>query len=249
MSPTPQTSLLINTLKRALKTHGVTYAHVADALDLSEASVKRLFSEESFSLQRLETVSNLAGLSLTELSQMVEDGAGEIRQLSAAQEQALADEPRLLLVFYLLLNRYTLADIITDYDLEELDCIRLMTRLDRMGLIELQPGNRARLLTSRFLTWRENGPIRAFFDQHVRGEFFDSAFDTPPESLQFVSGMLSQASLRVMERKLNTLAKEFNELARLDSGLPLDERHGCSVMLAQRVWAFSMFSRYARKQG
>ncbi|RFA24709.1 hypothetical protein CAI21_20700 [Alkalilimnicola ehrlichii] len=246
MPRTPQTSLLIKALKRSLKAHGITYVQVAAALDLSEASVKRLFSEESFSLQRLEQVCALVDLSLTELARSVEDGIDEIRELDPAQEQALSEEPRLLLVFYLLLNGYTVDDIIREYQIEELESIKILAQLDRMGLIELQPGNRVRLLTSRFLTWRDDGPIRRFFDERVREEFFESRFDQPAETLKFISGMLSRPSLRLMERKLSLLAQEFNELARLDSTLPLSERHGCSVMLAQRVWAFSMFSRYAR---
>ena len=55
-----QVSSLIETLKKQLKAHGKTYADVAAALDLSEASVKRLFAEESFTLQRLSLVCNLS---------------------------------------------------------------------------------------------------------------------------------------------------------------------------------------------
>ena len=49
-----QTTALINTLKRTLKAHGKTYVDVGHALGLSEASVKRLFSREDFSLERLD---------------------------------------------------------------------------------------------------------------------------------------------------------------------------------------------------
>ena len=39
---------LIDTLKRELKAQGVTYAAVARALGMSEASVKRMFSRKDF---------------------------------------------------------------------------------------------------------------------------------------------------------------------------------------------------------
>jgi hypothetical protein len=51
-----------------------------------------------------------------------------------------------------------------------------------------------------------------------------------------------------MERKLALLAQEFNELPRVDASLPLDERHGCSVMLARRLWKFSLFSALERRE-
>ena len=45
-----QVSALIATLKRQLKAHGKTYADLALALNLSEASIKRMFWEENFTL-------------------------------------------------------------------------------------------------------------------------------------------------------------------------------------------------------
>jgi len=35
-------------------------------------------------------------------------------------------------------------------------------------------------------------------------------------------------------------------LLRLDAALPLEERHDCSMMLAPRLWKFSLFPDYAR---
>ena len=49
----PQVSPLISTLKKQLKAHGKTYADVAELLQLSEASVKRLFAEQNFTYRGL----------------------------------------------------------------------------------------------------------------------------------------------------------------------------------------------------
>lgn len=49
-----QTRLIVETLKRELRKQRITYRDVARRLDLSEASVKRLFSEKSFTLERIE---------------------------------------------------------------------------------------------------------------------------------------------------------------------------------------------------
>lgn len=47
------TKNLIDVLKRELKARGLTYLDVAKRLDLSEASVKRMFSTRDFMLSRL----------------------------------------------------------------------------------------------------------------------------------------------------------------------------------------------------
>lgn len=44
-----QSAALVKALKQCLKQNNLKYADVAEALSLSEASVKRLFSEENFS--------------------------------------------------------------------------------------------------------------------------------------------------------------------------------------------------------
>ena len=51
-----QTEFLIQSLKKSLKAHGLTYADVARQLKLSEASIKRLFSEQNITLERLDQI-------------------------------------------------------------------------------------------------------------------------------------------------------------------------------------------------
>ena len=80
-----ETQALVQTLKKTLKANGLTYRRVAEGLGLSEASVKRLFSEESFSLRRLDQVCGLMGLEISDL----------VRQMEAERrEQEERDRPR-----------------------------------------------------------------------------------------------------------------------------------------------------------
>ena len=66
-----QTKLIISTLKKTLKSHGKTYSDVAQHLELSEASVKRMFAQEAFSLNRLDAICTMMDMEITELMQMV----------------------------------------------------------------------------------------------------------------------------------------------------------------------------------
>ena len=43
-------------LKQLLKEQGMTYKSLSEQLQLSEASIKRCFSQQSFTLERLEQV-------------------------------------------------------------------------------------------------------------------------------------------------------------------------------------------------
>ena len=55
----PQTHALIEALKRLLKARAVTYAELAQRIGVSEASVKRMFSQKQFTLQRLDQILDL----------------------------------------------------------------------------------------------------------------------------------------------------------------------------------------------
>ena len=47
---------LMDQLKHELKSNGVTYKDVGEALEISESSVKRLFRDQDMSLSRLERI-------------------------------------------------------------------------------------------------------------------------------------------------------------------------------------------------
>ena len=54
------TSTLTDSLKRALRARRINYSQVAQSLELSEASVKRLFSKGGFTLERFEQARAMA---------------------------------------------------------------------------------------------------------------------------------------------------------------------------------------------
>ena len=51
-----QISQISNTLKQLLRQHQITYKDIAEKLNMSEANIKRIFSTNSFALDRLEQI-------------------------------------------------------------------------------------------------------------------------------------------------------------------------------------------------
>ncbi len=81
----------------------VTYRELARSIGVSEATVKRDLSRGQFSLVRLDQICSSLNLTLSDLTQRPE-AAEVITELSEAQERALAGDPKVLLVTYLLVN-------------------------------------------------------------------------------------------------------------------------------------------------
>jgi transcriptional regulator with XRE-family HTH domain len=241
-----QTDRIIGATKRALRRQGLTYADVARALDLSEPSVKRLFARGGFSLERLEAIARLLGMEVGDLVRSAERADDLPRQLTLEQEAYLIERPKLLLVFYLLLNDYTVDRITDEFRLDRPEGILQLRELDRLGLIEHQPGDRARLLVSRELAWRRDGPIRRFIDERVLREFLGAAFDGDHDAFHFRSGLVSPAGLAQLQGDIERLVRRFNEQLRAESANELERRQGCSLLVAMRPWQFSVFDEYRR---
>ena len=174
-----QVGLLVTELKRYLKSQNVTYAALGRQLNLSESSVKRLFARQSFSLRRLEQICHLLGLEIGDLVALMNERREFLTELTPEQEEALLADRKLLLMMYLLLNGWPLAEITATFTIDDAEAERLLIRLHRAHIIELLPFNRVKLLTARNFTWRKNGPVQKFFAREVQREFLDSTFAGP----------------------------------------------------------------------
>jgi transcriptional regulator with XRE-family HTH domain len=64
----PHAITLVDTLKRLLKARGMTYGDLAARIGMSEATVKRMFSQKNFTLERLDQVLDASGISFDELA-------------------------------------------------------------------------------------------------------------------------------------------------------------------------------------
>ncbi len=239
---------LIDTLKRELRALGVTYAAVAKTLEMSEASVKRMFSHKDLSLKRLDRVLELAGLELADLARSLERRERLVSRLTPEAERAIVADKKLMLVALRTLSQWPLERIIRTYTLSEPECIRLFARLDRLGIIRLLPGNRYRLLLARTFSWLPDGPIQQFFKAQAQNEYFRARFDGPDELMLFVTGRLSKSSREAMLVRLRRVANEFADLHNDNMRRPFEECTGMNMLLAIRPWELSVFSGLRRKK-
>lgn len=242
-----QTAQLIATLKRLLKARGLTYAQVGAHLSLSEASVKRQFSQQSFSLQTLEAICELMQLELGELVREAEQGRSHLSTLSHEQEAELVARPRRLLVAVCVLNHWSMAQIVATYRLSEAECIQELLQLDHLGLITLLPENRVKLKVARDFAWLPDGPIRCFFRERVQTEFLGGPFEQPGSLLRFHHAMLSPAANARFQQRLQRLLQEFAELHQDCVDHTPSERYGTSLLLAMRPWEPAAFEALRRQ--
>lgn len=240
------TAAMVNGLKRVLKARRINYAQVAEALELSEATVKRMFSKQDFSLERFEQVCQLADISLGELAREVDSEKNYISQLTEEQERLILGDTKLFIVAVCVLNHLTLEQIISIYDIAESECIRLLLELDRIRFLQLLPNNRIKLLVSRTFSWRANGPILQYVKATGAEDYFRSRFDGPGEHVTLINALLSPASSAQLISRLKRIGRDFAEMHDDDKHLPLGERRPASLLLAIRPWEPEAFKKLRR---
>lgn len=241
-----EASQLLQTIKQHLRQQGKTYRDVAEALELSEPSVKRLFASGRFTVDRLVQISNLLGYTLAELARDAQAAQPRISTLTETQEREVVSDPRLLLVAVCALNHWEMAEIMQYYRLEQAECIKYLLRLDGLRIIDLLPGNRIRLNVARDFDWLPGGPIRQYFTRHGLAEFLTSDFSGRDEAMVFVNGMLTERAIEQLQQELQRLRKRFAELHEESLSAPLAERHGKGLLFAMRTWEPDDFSALRR---
>jgi transcriptional regulator with XRE-family HTH domain len=244
---TPEITQLVATVKRELKAQGLTYRDVAKSLRLSEASVKRLFSSERFTVERLAQIAALVGFTLTELMQTAAASAQRLTTLTPSQESELVADEKLLLVTVCALNDLSIAYMLETYQITTVEVLKRLRILDRMGLIELLPGDRIRRRVRRDFDWLADGPIRQYFATRGMKDFLSHRFDGGDQSLDFSHGILTDAAQAQLRTELRRLRATMAALHEESITAPLPQKHGIGLLLAVRDWEPPAFRHLRRR--
>src|SRR5271170_4672409 len=186
-----EASRIIVGLKRPMKARAITYKELAGRINLSEVSIKRIFSQSSLSLARLEEICKALGVSIQEIARLSGEQTAEAPEtVSLEQESALAADPNLLACYYLIANGRTGAEICSELGADEMRVRRWMVKLHSFGLVELLSKMRARARTGSSIAWRKDGPVRQLYERQVRQEYLQSTFSGPHDEMYLRSAEL-----------------------------------------------------------
>ncbi|RJF92563.1 helix-turn-helix domain-containing protein [Noviherbaspirillum saxi] len=228
-----QLPLLVNSLRRLLRARGIGYRDIARTLAVSEPTIKRWFAGKGITVERLEDLCAFVDVSLIELIEFAaHDADARLRQLSIEQEQALAQDQILVFIFTIILRGWSPDELWREQGLEPAALIVYLTRLDKLRLIDLLPGNEVRLLTVRDIEWRKDGPMRTQFAQWLKAGYFalDALQSKAPWGAEMVK--LSESSLARMEDMIRDFQRNIRLLGEAD-------RHASA---AQKAWYLVLIS-------
>jgi DNA-binding Xre family transcriptional regulator len=238
--------LIVDVLRAELRAANLTYKTLAERIDMSESSVKRMFGQKDMPLSRLAQICQAAGIAFEDVLRGAADARSQPDALTLPQETSLVAKPRLLLVAICCLGYWSMEQIVETYRLTETECIGCLAELDRLGIIELRPLNRYTLRVSNAFHWLPDGPVQHYFREQIVPDYFAGRFDGAGETLMCLPARLSSASAAELAQKIHQLAGELTRLHRNDRRLPAQEREGMTLLVGFRSWEFAAFTKLRR---
>lgn len=242
------TADLVQILKAELKAAGVTYAALAAHLDMAESSVKRMFSKGGdMPLTRIDEICRLIKLDFADLARRVADAQPLMLELSLAQEKAVVADRNLLVVAICVISQVPAEEILATYELSEAELVRALTQLDRIGIIELRPGNRYRLKVAKGFRWLPQGPVMEFFRKEVLHDYFAGGFDGEAEMLMVVHGEIGRGLANSFRERLMRIGQDFSNQHLADRKLPSDQRRPYTIVIGMRSWLMAALAEMQRR--
>lgn len=224
----------------------MTYVDLAERMNVSEPTVKRLFVDRDCKFSRLESICQLLDLSLTEVLEIADRTEEPVLCLSHEVEQALANSPALFHFYLLVRDDMPSSEIAAINGLEEADLHLYARDLERLGMVTI--GAMGQILPSSTapLQLSADGPLQQLHAE-LNIEFLrhciEDAVDTPG-SYVTISRRMRPATAQLLEDDVKSMVTRIAKLARQDrlTSKP-DELTAFKWSFAHRAASFaSLFS-------
>jgi len=213
-----QRSGLFASLKQVLKAQGIRYKDLAEKMNTSEPTIKRLFAEQDCKLSRLMEVCEVLGISFTELVDLATKQPISPSELSLETEQALASRPGLMSFFMLLISEFDIDSIIEHNQLSHQDTYLYLRELEKLELVRLRADDSYYFTVNRPILWRLGGPLHSTLVKVNQGFIKESISQGNNDQYPFYSAsrLLSPKSIKQLNQDVDNLYQSFQKQAALD---------------------------------
>lgn len=230
------TKMIFSALKEELKQAHISYKDIALSLNLSESSVKRMFSKEKMPLNTFIKICDLHNIDIGNIINRSNDTL--FNQLSEKQESIIAQNDKSILITSCILNGYTLKEIIQEYNLEYTEVLKMAILLDKIKIITLLEQDRIKLNISKTFTWIKDGPIESFFKTHGIADFLNASKAT----YKFNFSLLNKDDVEEINKSIIDLIINFSQKSTKKTNS--SENYG--LLIALHPWIPSIFDKYKK---
>ena len=243
----------MGTLREMFRQKGLHNRELASILGVTERTITRWMSGKGLEIEVLQDLCELVGLGVGELFELAgAAGNSKPAHLTREMEQKLVSEPTMFVVFATL-RAHSAEETKQLTGLSESEWIKSLVGLERLGLIQLLPKNRVRLLVPRTFRWLRDGPARQAQHGWFKATFGDLTLADPDFVSRYHTISLSNRSVAMIEARFRALLDEISQMSAADRQFTSEvDRKWYGILLAARPLTVSPFSywqsRVARRQ-
>ena len=205
-------------LKKHLRAQKIPQARLAERMHIPESTLKKWLNAKDGSFNRLDRVCRALGLSLAAVMKSIERQEVEILEFTEAQQTYFKQNPEIFKAYWFLVyERQGLEGTGHALGIKVETLKRACLQMDKLGLLDVLPGDRLQLPEPRPIRWRPKGAFieRVFRDwsMGVLGEALEQKNDL---ILQFFQ--LSEEGAAEFQRDLKRLEERYARRTIQDMG-------------------------------
>lgn len=222
--------MILQTIKKMLKTQKISYQDLALQIGMSESGVKKLLTAKDISVTRLSQIAEILGVGLADLMKMSEDQNIKSVRLTKKQEESLFENSSLFRVFWLLaIEEKNQNEIKRIEKLNAQQLERLFLKLETLDLLRRSPKGQILSVHKGLYRWVGDNPFlnklnREWSENTLRKVLKDRESSTKYHRLSY---MKMTPSLR--EEFFQKLTELVDDYARKAQRARLDSRDLTSI--------------------
>ena len=211
-------AVIFDVLRNALKAKKKTYKDLAAHLVVSELTIKRMFKEQDCKISRLVAICQFLQINLDELLVFSGRYSDHPKYLSEDVEQALATDRTAFGVMLLIISSLTTDDILRVTQLNNTELYKILRKLEKLGIIQLQANNQFIISTPLPIAWRRHGALASAL-KRINLNYLAYCFDNhqaPEHHYYSTSRLMSSDSSAAIKQQLDEVYRLYQQLATQD---------------------------------
>ncbi len=200
-------SAWVEVIKKELKARAISQRQAARELKISLPTLKRWLAGNGLTLENFDRLLDYMDITLADLANMLPQHAMTF-EYTIQQEEYLAKNPKIFAVFDRLLLGKTPKKIVAESNVSMSEMHKILSRLDKLRLIDWLPKDKVLLKVKGEPKWRHNGPLSIAFRQSILNQLLHKSAH---KDMFLATYDLSSSDKSLFEEKISQLKQFLNQ--------------------------------------
>lgn len=217
---------VFETLKSILKKKSITYAELADRLQMSEAGIKKIMMQQDCNISKLNEICDAIEFGVHELWSLSEVTKQQPIKFNENQEQEFLKDESLYFYFRALVNlEFDVSRVKEKFSLSDRQSFSYLKKLDEMSLIELHKDNQIKSKIKKHTYFANTPKLGNMNSNFIYGKFFEYTRNKFLHEMQdrylgaFSVFMLKEDSVVELKKALMDVFDEFHRRSKREKVL------------------------------